>query len=74
MKTQKEIREKILERILKKLNKEVYYEEPYKTWANFKEHEKIIEKATGVKSMADLIEEVIDISQNEGHTDSMLKR
>ena len=53
-------REKILEKILEKLNKEVYYEEPYKTWADFKEHEKIIEKATGVKSMAVLLEEVID--------------
>ena len=53
-------REKILEKILEKLNKEVYYEEPYKTWADFKEHEKIIEKATGVKSMAVLFEEVID--------------
>ena len=61
------MREKILEKILEKLNKEVYYEEPYKTWADFKEHEKTIEKATGIKSMAVLFEEVIDISQNEGH-------
>lgn len=65
MKPEKEIRERILERILEKLNKEVYYKEPYKTWTEFKEYEKIMEKATGVKSMADLIEEVIDISQNE---------
>jgi hypothetical protein len=55
------------EKILEKLNKEVYYEEPYKTWAEFKEHENPIEEATGVKNIAVLIEEIVDIAQHEGH-------